>query len=181
VSNPFAAPLAESVSHPVDGDGPWQQDGRVLASSGVVWPRRCVRCNSADVVEPPLRVAVQWHPTWVWFLILVGILFYLIASLVTRRHGVVNVYLCATHHQHRTWGRIGLGVALAAMMASLVVGYATDNAWLMLAAFVLLVPAGLAGMALRLVRPKHIEGSMLTLVGPHVDFVAALPVLPVPS
>jgi hypothetical protein len=176
MSNPFEASRADlRGTEEFEGDGPWQHDGDVLATSGVVWPRRCPTCGSADVVEPPVKIAAQWHPRWVYFLALVGLVPYLIASAVTRKYGSAQVFLCAAHRQRRTVAQTVMAVSAIAMLGGFAIGVFGDDPRWTLRGLLALAPLLVALYVGRVYRVAKIDGTLLHLRGVHPDFVASLP------
>ncbi len=159
--NPFAPLPSSSVSSP---SGTVYAEGNVVVSPvTATWPARCVHCN-ANVSAADFKAKPVWYPKWVIIVFLLSRLIGLILFFWKRRVLDLNIGLCEEHRRKRsTWmwggggaaafGFVVLGVALAADMPVLMIGFA------------LLFLGGLIVLALgaRTVTPMSVEGDIARL------------------
>jgi hypothetical protein len=76
--------------------------GRILVvPSGSGLPAACVKCG-APVSGRFLTKTFRWHKSWLYLLILAGLLFYLIAVLVAQQKARIEVPFCEVHRLWRT-------------------------------------------------------------------------------
>lgn len=174
MSNPFAAPESEGPASPAGAEGCWRDGDLLVARNGAELPRRCVKCNGA-VTGDAVKVPVQWMPRWVFALLLLGMLPYLIAFLITRRQGVVHVHLCDAHRQRRQIAQVVLIGSLVALFGGFGVGLVTEELVWLLVGFAFLVPMVAGALLFRTVWAQHIEGETLRLKGADPAFLRALP------
>jgi hypothetical protein len=142
-------------------------------------PQVCMRCGAPADLQKRKRFA--WRPDWVFYLILVGVLPWLIVHLVLSKYMTVYVPLCNQHKNHwliRTM--IALG-GLAVVLGSLAVGIVLLK-WAgneLLGAFVCI--GALFGLIFIFeilrsssIRPSEITDRRITLTGVAEEFRAAL-------
>ena len=73
------------------------REGKILVvvPSGCGLPARCVKCGAPS--ETLLTKAFRWHSSWVYLLILPGLIFYVIVALVVQRKARIGVPFCGAH------------------------------------------------------------------------------------
>ncbi len=64
-------------------------------------PLVCAKCG--DPAETTVRKKFSWAPSWVLFLLLVGLLPWLIATMIATKRMTVEVPLCERHKNHWSW------------------------------------------------------------------------------
>ncbi len=122
----------------------WRNGKVLVVKHGAQPPSRCAKCN-CPVSRPPIKRTLYWHPSWIYLVILLGLLIYVIVALIVRKKGVVLVPLCEEHRRKRaiaiavSWGLVldsflcfvlaivySLGyvalVGLASLLAGIVMG-----------------------------------------------------------
>jgi len=70
------------------------RDGNILVvPSGCCLPATCVKCGM-PVSGKPLTKTFRWHSSWLYLLILPGLLFYVIAALAVEKKARIDVPFC---------------------------------------------------------------------------------------
>lgn len=143
--NPFAPLIAggERLELGVLG-----RDGdHVRGSTLAEWPDRCVRCN-APTDGFRLKMTLQWHPRWVFLLLLLNILAYALGAAITRKTAVVQVGLCEDHRRSRRY-TLAAGAGALLLATLLCAGGLTgiDNSDRFALLFALAGIAGIVGLA----------------------------------
>src|SRR5262245_43504290 len=76
------------------------RDGKILVvPSGSTLPPFCVKCG-APATGKPLRKTFRWHESWLYVLILAGLLIYAIVATVVQKKMLLEVPFC---DEHRSW------------------------------------------------------------------------------
>lgn len=151
-------------------------------------PPVCMRCGAAATVYRGKNFS--WNPTWVWFLLLVGLLPFLIVALVTSRRMRVNAPLCDLHRNHWlnrgvfTYGGliamiiVGIGLIVAISVAEGQKRQVSDEVrgWACAGGVVLGVIYVIAAIVVesRTIRPTQITKNTITLVRVSPQFVDAI-------
>jgi hypothetical protein len=146
-------------------------------------PLRCVKCNAE--VEELTRLRLMWRPAWVFtFLLticllgLIGLLLYLLISLLTRRIVIVYVGVCSHHRRrriHAMWAT-GLILAAAVALAFLAISYESGPLGIVFSLTILAaIPVWLIWGPI--VRPTRIDKHFIWLAGVNELFVTNLPEL----
>ena len=82
------------------GPGSASRDGKILVvPSGASLPPYCVKCGALQST-PPFIKTFRWHSSWVYLLILVGLIFYVIVALIVQKKVRMEVPFC---QEHRSW------------------------------------------------------------------------------
>jgi hypothetical protein len=144
-------------------------------------PPLCVVCGEA--ADQNRAVRFSWHPGWVSWLWLVGLLPPILATLMTRRSMAAALPVCGRHWGH--WSSrqriIWAGLAVAFGLGCL--GACVDTCWdkevgegMILSAVGMLLLVGLAIVVLydSGVRPEEITDRTITLKGVSDRFVRAM-------
>lgn len=163
-------PASESPSLPGETKGVYR-DGKLLVvpTAGVSFPDRCVRCN-APAEGYRLRKTLRWHPTGVHYLVLFGVVGYVVALLRDRESVPVEMGLCPAHRRRRKRGQVLTLVALSLLVAvSAAVLWGDPGRFalaLNLVWAVLVLAAVLGGLTLRTAAAKRIaDGQAWLRVG----------------
>ena len=171
MENPFA-PLPDSRATPTDAV--WLDGDELCTRNHATWPSRCVVCGQDTPADNPLRVPLQWHPRWVYFLVLISLWIYLIAAMVTRRRAAVHVFLCDQHRSRRRNGQVVLAASLLVGLAMTVVGVAADRLGIVGFGMLALLVGVIAGALMtRTVRATRMDGETIW-VKAGAGFVATL-------
>lgn len=148
-------------------------------------PYVCMFCGRQAVTR--VKQKFQWHPPWIFLLILVSVLVYIIVALLLTKKMVVRVPACNDHEgywRRRGW-RIGLsflvvaglGVAGIAYLTTQPPGAADAASGLICGGGGVLFFVWLVGAAIYSaggIRPTEITDVTIRLAGVHDDFVHAL-------
>lgn len=108
--NPFA-PLVTG-GDPLTVGALAREGDQVRGSKQAEWPDRCVVCNR-PAEGSRLKMTLQWHPRWVFLLLLLNVIVFAIGAAVTRKTAVVQVGLCEEHRRSRRFILTVGGAALA--------------------------------------------------------------------
>lgn len=150
-------------------------------------PDVCMRCGAPATVRK--RRQFSWYPSWVYLLLLLGLLgllvFVLVALMVTKRQWV-SVPLCAAHKNHWRWrtsvllGSFALFVALGfvtygVMDAASRRGAADFSQWFCVGTVVFLLLWVLLAAELQLtsIRATKVTDHSVHLTGVSEEFVRA--------
>lgn len=120
--DPYAPPESAIGSAPLARADGVRRDGKELVidlDAGESLPDFCLKCGQpADGFR--LRRKLQWHPSWVYLLIMLNIIFYAIGALATRKTMQLALPLCEQHRGRRS----RLMWASAAVMVLCMIGCA---------------------------------------------------------
>lgn len=110
---------------------------------------RCVRCGQ-PASGRSLSLTLAWHPTWIYLLVVVNVLVYALAALMTQRKALLDVGLCRACRGHR-----GQGITMAwaiglAGLCGVVYGVSQLRAnevhiWLVVLGFLTLIAGAVIG------------------------------------
>lgn len=141
-------------------------------------PRRCLRTNQTEDLQDR-QYTMRWRPEALIFLVLLGILPYLLAALVFTKTAVVTVPLSRETVQRfgraTTIAVLWVTIGAIAFFGSLGVQGQESGAWIALFAAAILV----AGLVYAVVRPrltpKRITDDYIWLAGVSPEYLAGLP------
>lgn len=96
--------------------GVWRDGLNVVMRKDAELPPRCIKTN--EPVQTWLPRTLVWHPSWVYVLILLGLLIYVIAAVVIQKQAKIKIGLTAAVASKRRWAiltawllvLVGLGV-----------------------------------------------------------------------
>ncbi len=150
-------------------------------------PFVCIRCGARASGQQTKRMS--WHPPWIFWLLLLGLLPFLIVALVLQKQATLRAPFCAHHQNHWSWrtltiwlsfaGLVGVGVLLALANAAapqrgpqqdVLFGLLCFGSIALLAGWVILVLV----LSLTSIRPQRITDDELELTGVSPAFVDAL-------
>lgn len=147
----------------------------------------CLKCDQPVAVR--YKRTLQWHQSWLYLLIVAGLLIYVIVAICVRQTCVVTVGLCERHAKRRQtlmlvgWAMflssIGLFVA-AAMIDGRRMNMPDLNLGLGLAggAFLLVSAFWAVYVGSTLVTPSSISGRRAWVRGAREPLLSGLPELP---
>jgi hypothetical protein len=149
-------------------------------AGGEFFPRLCMQCGEPADCEVPQTFA--WMPSWVHFLILLGLAPWLIVALITRKTMRVTAPMCDRHRGHWRSRKLFIGLGLAFFIALFIGLVAVGNrlpddvltpviASGLLAALIWLI-AGLIIMN-GAIRAAEILHNRIDLSGVHPEFARA--------
>jgi|HubBroStandDraft_4_1064222.scaffolds.fasta_scaffold02670_2 hypothetical protein len=162
--------------------GTIHRDGNILVvPSGGCLPATCVKCGT-PVSGKPLTMTFRWHSSWLYLLILPGLLFYVIAVLAVQKKARVDVPFCEAH---RSW-RIRMNVAGAVLLigsvpASLLLGAFDIGGGVVALMAVAMAFSGAVVLAIvgSSLAPVYIDETCVRLKGAGEQFLSSLPSSPV--
>jgi hypothetical protein len=168
------ATLAPGITNPA---GPYRHGKTLVIPTGAALPPTCVKCGlpiSGQYVTKNFR----WHPSWVYFLILIGLLFYVVLALVMQKTARVAVPFCT---QHRSW-RTNMYIIAAVLLIGwipewIVLAYLdVDGGWIALVTCAMI----LAGLIVLVIvsnsfSPVFIDRTCAKFKGAGEPFLATLP------
>ena len=161
--NPFS-PLPTGGPSPQNAQNDlsvWQEGLHASCYKDATWPDRCVICN-APAEGYTLKLQLQWHPRWVYLLIIPGVLWYLIAMLITRKTAIVHVGLCVAHQQRRKIGIATLIGSFFLLLAGMGLGISADEPLLLIFGLIGFFVALIAGaLMMRVVNPIRIDNERI--------------------
>jgi hypothetical protein len=174
-----AQPIAYYTPMAQYSGGVWNQNGILVMHKQAQLPPQCIKC-CAPIEGKPLKRNVTWHPSWVYILILPGLLIYAIVALAIQEKATIYVPLCEKHRAKR---RMHLWLATIIFFASLACFFMAANAprdmegfWAMAGFFGILISLIYAVINSRLVvTPTKIDSQYAWLKGASPQFVGQFP------
>jgi preprotein translocase subunit YajC len=103
------------------GDGAWREANKLVVVRYGTMPALCVKCGQPSAGEP-VQKKFYWHKSWLYLLLLLGLLPYALVLVVQERFDLA-VPLCGAHQRRRTkllW--LGRGLALSNVIIPLMLG-----------------------------------------------------------
>jgi hypothetical protein len=169
---PYYNPLAQHQG------GVWNYGGVLVMHKQAQLPPQCIKC-CAPAEGKPLKRKITWHPSWVYILILPGILIYAIVALAIQEKATVYVGLCEKHRARR---RMHLWIAWGIFFASIACFFMAANAprnaegfWAMAGVFGILIALIYAVINSRLIMPTKIDAQYAWLKGFCPQYVNQFP------
>ena len=190
-TNPYRAPQADPyepghLAGPLDPRstaGLWRCGKLLVMRKGAVLPDRCIKTNRPANGQR-LKRKLAWHESWVFVLILAGLLIYIIVALILTKRATVYIGLTEEWFAKRRraiaigWGAVLLGIGLFIYgIARLGPPGTNDPAGaLMMAGAVTFFAGAIYGLvAARIVTPTRIDNYCVWLRGAGPDFLRELP------
>jgi MFS family permease len=173
--NPYAPPAAELVSVESFLEGRVWRDGNLLyIGNGAALPNRCFR--SGELTDLAFPMKQFWQPSWVYWLVFLGVIPYLVASPMVGRYVELHVPLANRFYaRHRQLKLFGFSCIVAGLVLLVLSFYTTTPSMaLTLAAAALALGFGLTSR-----RPLHLNivdfsGDVLVLQDVHPRFLDAV-------
>jgi hypothetical protein len=157
-------------------DSALRTDGRhVIATSGAIFPERCIKCNTADDIKMIPR-SLNWSPPWMYLLLIFpGLLIGGIIIIATQRKANVIVGVCQACRKKRL-NRIliGWGIFVASLLAFFLAAYFESGIPAIFGLLLFLTSLIYAIVACGLISPARIDGSVATIRGICPDFLNSL-------
>lgn len=148
-------------------------------------PMVCMQCGAGATARRPKRFA--WNPSWAYILLLLGLLPFILAALLTTKRMTLDAPLCREHENHWSWRArfIWVGFLLFAVVGAVALTVYTDRDRDMGDALGGLLCAGpiIVGLAWLIaaavvqhssIRPEEITDHDIMLVKVSPEFVEAL-------
>ena len=147
-------------------------------AQGAQLPLACIKCGQSATGGLLLK-KFYWHERWVYFLLLPGVIWYIIAALMLRRKMDLGIPLCAEHRIRYQWLRqasilmmiaSGIFVIISFFVPRDYLAYAIFSFFgLLIAGFVTWLISGL------FLRPILIDKSLGIFRGANERFLAQFP------
>ena len=155
-------------------EGVWRLGSRVVTAVNHDLPDRCFKCNAPT--QKKLKRKLYWHhPAW-YFMILAGLLIYVIVAICVRKTSVTHVGLCP-HHAKRRW--ILIATTWGGVLASVFLFFASANfenpGPCVITGVVLLLASIVTGILARPIAPVKIDQEHVHLKGAGSEFLTSLP------
>jgi hypothetical protein len=172
-----------SIFGTVLGVAAYRNGNIVVVPAGCTLPAVCVKCGESASVRF-LTKTFRWHSSWLYLLILPGLIFYAIAVLIVQKKARIEVPFCEVH---RTWRKrmyIAGSVLLVGFIpvSLLLASLELSAGWVALTAIAMAF-AGLVVLAIvgNSLTPVYIDGTRAELKGAGEQFLSSLPSGPVSS
>jgi hypothetical protein len=157
------------------------RNGNILVvPAGCTLPAVCVKCGESASVRF-LAKTFRWHSSWLYLLILPGLIFYAIAALIAQKKARIEVPFCQVHRAWRKRMNIAGAVLLVGsvpvsfLLASLEVSGGAVALTAIAMAFSGLVVLAIVGSSLS---PVYIDERRAELKGAGEPFLSSLPSSP---
>jgi hypothetical protein len=164
--------------------GPWRDGMMLVTTTNAVLPDVCVKCN-APANGYKLRRQMAWHESWLYALILAGVVVYAVVAMVMQKKATIHLGLCPVHRAKRTrtiliaWGIALLALAVGIGGAMLVYENRSTRDFTglaVVAGIVLLIVAAVVGsIGARVLKPSRIDDHFAWFKGVHPDFLSMFP------
>ncbi len=147
-------------------------------------PPICMRCGAASTNR--IRKTFSWSPSWIYVLVLVGLLPFVIVALILTKRRTLHVPLCDEHRNHWSWRALVFGLGFLVLVVVGILGFALTtepnplNKQIRGITVLILFVGGLAWLILAAVlqnsaiRATHITDRDMTLVKVAPEFVQAV-------
>lgn len=189
-ANPYASPQAyspttDTAATPSPYNGLWRDGSQLVMHKAAVLPDRCVKSN--EPASGKLKRKLNWHPGWVFVLLLVSPLIYIIVALILTKRATILIGLSERWFSKRRtaifvgWSMVLAGIGLFVYaIASIEPGPGGNITPLLVIAGILLFLVGaIYGLiAARMVAPTKITDEHIWLKGVCPEFLVQLPPLP---
>ena len=193
--NPFASPAEpakiQAAVRSNTMEGLWRDGNVLVMHKEAQLPNLCVK-SGAIADEEGIRRRLQWHPPWIAFTILAGLLVYVILALVMTKRATITIPLCADEKQkRRSWLAVNWIIGLGGLAITLgcIGGFAVINrpSGELSIALMIGIVVGIIGMlaalvigqiVARILKPTKITDTHLWLKGVHESILSQLPPIP---
>jgi len=156
----------------------WRSGNLLVVAREAVLPDRCVKCN-APAQGQKLRRKLSWHTPWIYALIILGLLFYIIAAVITSKRARIDIGLCREHFAARKRDVLIGWLSFALSIALFVAAAYFESGWIALAgAGVFFGGIIYAVVRTPIVSPKRIDDHYAWLKGASPAYIAELPEFP---
>jgi hypothetical protein len=146
----------------------------LMEASNCNLPRVCLRCGQPALNLQTLQIS--WFPPWVNWLMLLGVIPYLIVSPLLTKHAVLNAPFCPRHANHWYVRTQAISIAILVMVFALGVSlgwYPRTFLWVLVILFPLVVIV-VTFVHRTSVRPTEVTTTHLVIDGVCDAFVDAL-------
>lgn len=99
--------------------GAWADGNILIVSRGAELPPFCVKCGRPAEADR-LTKRFSWHPQWVYFFILIGVLIYVILAAVLSKRMTVQLPFCKSHLEKYRTLRIAAPALLLGSIAEMI-------------------------------------------------------------
>lgn len=176
MSDPSLLQASPPISpyHQTPGFIIWRDGKMLITPVRCTLPDACIKCNAPATKFKKKTYA--WHSTWLYLLILVGLLVYLIVAIVVRKRATVTIGLCKRHARLRA---IHLAVAWLLALGSVtlfVLAFALDRAELLLGLLGFIIAPAYGIIFAAMLAPKRIDGNYAWFKGCCGAFLDRFPV-----
>lgn len=172
---PLAVQMFKEGATPVGSGTAWSEGKRVVTRDKAELPSRCYKCNE-PATGPALKRKVYWHHPAFFVLIFAGLLIYVIAAMIVRKNGVVDIHLCDRHQRLRrnfiagAWSAFGLSILI------FVIGCAEHQGIVITLGFFVFLASIIIGIiGVPVARPARIKDGTIWLNGSGQKFRESLP------
>lgn len=131
----FLQRMMEGGAPAASGEQVWRSQRQFVLRSEAPMPDRCVRCN-APANGYRLKRQLYWHSPVYYLLLLLGIpacllglLAYVIVTIIVRKRARIFIGLCETHRAQRKWTIIGCWLAVAVGLGMIILGIALEKGY----------------------------------------------------
>jgi hypothetical protein len=158
------------------------RDGKdLVVAQGAQLPLACIRCGQA-ATGGLLRKKFYRHERWVYFLLLPGVIWYIIAAYMVRKRMDLAIPLCAEHRIRFQWLRQAAILMMIGSTIFVIISFFLPPDYLAYAIFsffgLLLIGLVTWLIAGQFLRPIFINQSLGIFRGANEHFLAQLPPKP---
>lgn len=152
----------------------WRRNSALIMTRQALLPDRCIKCN--EPAERKLKCKLSWHHPALYFLILGGVLFYVLLAMFLRKTATIEVGLCRDHSAVRrrdlmiTWG-LGLLSVGSFFLASQL----EDLTSLGIGILLIFATAIYGIVRVKVVTPTRIDEHLVWLKGFNSKYLADFP------
>lgn len=152
----------------------WRNKSVLVMNKRALLPDRCVKCNAPT--QHRLKRNLRWHHPAIYILIVGGLLFYIILSLVLSKNATINVGLCETHDDARKRAILITCVVVLVSFASFFFAVMIEDLNLFFVGAALFFGGVIDGIIkARVVAPKKIDDHFVWLNGVNTNYLEQFP------
>ena len=156
----------------------WRSEKFLVLRKDTVLPPRCVKCN-APQHGAKIKRKLFWHPSWIYLLILPGLLIYAVVATVIGKRANIEIPLCLDHRRIRKRDLLITWLLIVFCLAAF--GYAivdSSGTFAFVGLGLLFGAAIYGGLRTTIVGPKRIDDHFVWLKGVGPEFLAPFPEFP---
>ena len=154
----------------------WRSQSALVMAKHAQLPPRCVKCNAPT--RQTLKRNLRWHHPALYILIFVGVLLYVICSMVVSKSATIHVGLCDTHLAARKRDIIiTCFVVFLSIGSFFVAGAMEDMTFVFVGSIGFLVGVIYGVVRTKVVAPQKIDDRYVWLTGVDASYLRQFPEL----
>lgn len=180
--NPYAPPASSFTLVLPHASYLWRDGNRLVIRFGAELPPYCMLTGGPAPYSHP--ISQIWQPSWVYILLILGIVpYFFLSPFLYRRVELLVPFGKTIYRRHRRW--VNVGIVLMLVGGLMVVGFIASSlgqwisepvaALLMLGVFLFLLGMQIASSPPMRLTIIKVEGDLIFVDNVHPDYLARLP------